>query len=298
MSRSFKSIVSLVGLVGLCLPNFAMAASISASTSAALAAGDTSIIDVYLNTDGELINTVEGSITVQAKAPIHIKELSIANSAFTIWPRKPSLDSGKTIAFVGGIPGGIKSNQARLFRIVAKLDKPGDLIIDTNSVSAYLNDGKATVRVVKGKTVLPVAPSTGTETNEWETIISNDNVPPEPFTIALAQDPDLFNNKKFLTFETTDEQSGIDYYEVREGSYPAVRAGTSYVLIDQKNTPEVTVVAYDKAGNSQTSVFQSIKEVTNYWLIGLVGGLLFLTCGCGACLVYRRRINKKPHNET
>lgn len=293
MNRNLKSLVSLVGLTVLCLPNFTLAASISAATSGTLAAGDTSVIDVYLNTDGELINTVEGSITVQAKNPIKIKELSVANSAFTIWPRKPSLESGKTITFVGGIPGGIKSNQVRLFRIIAQFDQPGDLIIDTNSVSAYLNDGKATARVVKGKTVLAVAPSAGSSTNEWEAIISNDNVPPEPFAITLVQDSNLFNNKKFLSFETTDAQSGIDYYEVREGNYPAVRTGTSYVLIDQKNTPEITVVAYDKAGNSQTSIFQNKKSSfwPNLWWIG-GGSLVLMVSGLLGYLVYKKRSKK------
>lgn len=296
MMKLPKKILALTALATLCLPGVSSAATISAASSGALSAGNTSVIDVFLNTDGQLINTVEGSVTVQAKTPVQIKELSVANSALTIWPRKPSLESGKTITFVGGVPGGIKSNQVRLFRIIAKLDQPGDITLDTNSVSAYLNDGKATVLKVTGKSVLAVGPSTGTSVNEWDAIISNDNVPPEPFTITLVQDSNLFNNKKFLSFETTDGQSGIDYYEVREGNYPAVRTGTSYVIIDQSNPPEITVVAYDKAGNSQTSIFQN-KKSTQWWVISAVSVALLLS-GCAAYLFYRRRFQKTPDNET
>lgn len=295
MIRGSKIFITSLVLVAWCLPNITTAASISAATSGALTAGNTSVIDVFLNTDGEVINTVEGSITIQTQTPVQIKELSVANSAFTIWPRKPSLESGKTITFVGGVPGGIKGNQVRLFRIVAKLDQPGDITIDTKAVSAYLHDGKATARKATGKTVLAVGSSTGSSVNEWETIISNDNVPPEPFVVTLVQDPDLFNNKKFLSFEATDAQSGIDYYEVREGTYPAVRTGTTYVIIDQNSTPEITVVAYDKAGNSQTSIFQN-KKATNWWLISAVSVAL-LVCGLAGYLFYRKRIKKTPQNE-
>lgn len=64
--------------------------------------------------------------------------------------------------------------------------------------------------------------------------------------ITLAQDENLYDGKKFISFETTDKESGISHYEVKEGAYPIVRAEMNYVLIDQKGKSDITVTAYNK----------------------------------------------------
>jgi hypothetical protein len=76
-----------------------------------------------------------------------------------------------------------------------------------------------------------------------------DTTPPDPFTPEIASDSALFGGQYFLVFAATDQQSGIDHYEVREGSSSWVTATSPYLLKDQTLSHSIAVRAFDKAGN-------------------------------------------------
>jgi len=80
--------------------------------------------------------------------------------------------------------------------------------------------------------------------------ILKDTEQPEPFDIFIARDASIFEGKKFLSFSTTDSISGIDYYEVNEGTG---WKGTEspYVLENQDflGSRKVGVRAVDRANN-------------------------------------------------
>lgn len=258
-------------VIGMCLsPMHSLAATISASSGSALSAGDTAIIDVFLDTEGETLNSIDGSITLSDdhNGNFEVKDLSVVNSAFTMWPRKPSLEDKGKISFVGGIPGGIKGDHLSLFKIVVKVNQSGNFSIKPNTITSYLNDGLGTSRSIdKESTSITVGPAREKAQDKWQEIVSNDNTAPEPFTIQVVQDSYLYDGKKFISFETTDKQSGISYYEVKEGNRPPVRTGTSYVLINQNGPVDVVVTAYDKAGNFQVAVMSKKKAVN--WIVVL-----------------------------
>ncbi|QQR50400.1 hypothetical protein IPF86_00560 [Candidatus Nomurabacteria bacterium] len=259
------------------LPVTSYAVAIRASSNSALVAGDTSIIDIYLDTEGEQINSVDGSLTLSDthNGNFEIKDLSVVNSVFTLWPRKPSLEEGN-INFVGGLPGGVSGDKLLLFKVIVKINQPGDFTIKPSSVTAYLNDGLGTPStVVKDISIISVRVANESNIDKWQEIISNDNIPPEAFTVEVLQDSYLYDGKKFLSFETTDGQSGISYYEVREGTNPGVRSGSHYVLINQTQDVDVTVLAYDKAGNFQTATVVS-KEPINW--VAIVVSVLIIIC--------------------
>lgn len=288
------AVIIVVFSVCLILPNKSYAAVIRASSSSALSAGDTSIFDIYLDTEGEQINSIDGSLVLSDthNGNFEIKELSVVNSIFTLWPRKPSIEAGGIVTFVGGVPGGMYGDRLLLFRIIVKINEPGDFSIKPNSVTAYLNDGLGTPRnIVNDVSVISVGVANEIQANKWQEVISSDNIPPEPFSIEVLQDAYLYNGMKFLSFETTDSKSGISYYEVIEGTYPAVRSGTNYVLIDQNQTVDVTVVAYDKAGNLQLATLES-KEPIN-WIAILVVVLLVLSLYAMIKMILMRKYNAK-----
>ncbi|MBP6884017.1 MAG: hypothetical protein KBC06_02190 [Candidatus Pacebacteria bacterium] len=247
------------------------AATISASAESAVSSGDTSIIDVFLNTEGAVINSIDGSISLsdEHNGNFEIQDISLVNSVFTLWPRKPSLESNGKISFIGGVPGGVAGDRLLIFKLVVKINASGKFSVNPNSLSAYVNDGLGTaINITKDASIIVVAPSNGESKDKWKEVISNDNVAPEPFTISLVEDPNLFDGRKFISFETTDSQSGISYYEVRERGYEAVRSGTTYVLIEQNKSVDVVVTAYDKAGNFQISTMGGSQPIN--WLSILV----------------------------
>lgn len=229
-------------------------------------AKDVFVIEVRVDTEGASVNTVDGSITFSDKlSDISVRELSVAGSAFTIWPRKPSLsEKGNVISFVGGVPGGTTGKNILLFKAIVSVARPSLLSISNSDIHVYANDGKATVLPLKLRfTPVKIGEAKDKPVDSWSDIIKNDNVPPKPFSVELHKEKDLYNGRKFINFFTIDDGSGLDYYEVKEGQYAAVRSGETYVLNDPKNAKDVTVIAHDKAGNIQVS---KLKSSSINWL--------------------------------
>ncbi len=279
-SLSKKSLLAFASiLVSVCvffIPRFSDAATITASSTDTIASGDTSIIHVYLDTEGEVINSVDGAVTLSDEhgGNFEIKDLNTTNSVFTLWPNKPSLETGHAIKFIGGTPGGVTGERLLLFKIVLKINQTGIFTITPGTTTAYLNDGVPTPRLVTKETSsITVGPPRADAQDKWTEVISNDNTAPFAFTVSLISDPYLYDGKKFVSFETTDSESGISHYEVQEGARTPVRSGTNYILIDQKNNIDITVTAYDKAGNFQVAVL-STREPIN-WL-GIIATLFIL----------------------
>lgn len=256
--NNFLLMLAILGV--LVIPTTTSAASLKVSSGSAVSSGDTSIIEIYLDTEGKNINTIDGSIVLSDthQGNFEIKDVSLVNSAFTMWPRKPSLGEGHQISFVGGVPGGVVGDRLLLFKVIVKINDSGEFKITPNKILAYLNDGLGTgVELSRDVSVINIGSSKGSPKDNWAEIISNDNTAPLKFEVVLNQDANLFDGKKFISFETTDAESGIDYYEVMEGSYPLVRSGTNYVLIEQDKDLKVVVYAYDKAGNFQVATLDN-----------------------------------------
>ncbi len=286
-----KIIASLFLFSVVFIPGTIFSASLSVSSGSAVSAGDTSIIEVYLNTEGQTVNSVDGSITVSDsyQGNFEIKDVSLTNSAFTMWPRRPSLEEGHKISFVGGVPGGVNGSRLLLFKLIVKINKSGEFKITPGSIMVYLNDGLGTaVEVKKDVLTINVSDSKGSPVDKWEEIIAKDNTAPDKFEVVLNQDINLFEGKKFLSFETTDAESGVDYYEVKEGSYPVVRSGTNYVLIEQEKDLKVVVYAYDKAGNFQVATFDSRGPIN--WL-GIIVVVLVVVFARRIILKIKRKKN-------
>ncbi len=281
-----------VVLFGMLMPTDVFAASISASSDTQINANDTAIIRVYLDTEGENINSVDGSISLsdEHNGNFEIKELSLVNSVFPMWPRKPSLEEGRAISFVGGAPGGLNGQKLLLFSIVVKINQEGKFSISPKTITSYLNDGLGTTRIItKGTSTINIGVARETSQDAWKEIISNDNNAPEPFTIELIQDQNLYDGKKFISFETTDKESGISHYEVKEGNNPPVRTGTHYVLIDQDSKIDLTVAAYDKAGNFQIATFSQKKAFP--W-----ASLLMVCIGISLIYIVIKKLRRKKRN--
>ena len=274
--KSYNLILASILLIGIFIPSIIFAAFIKVQNEGNISAGDTSIVNIYLDTEGQKINSIDGVISLAGvnSSNFEIKDISLVNSVFNMWPKKPVVDNNK-ISFIGGVPGGVNGENLLLFKIILKVNESGEFKIIPTNVIAYLNDGLGTaLNIAKKESVISVDLSSGESQDKWEEIVSNDHTPPIPFKITLAQDENLYDGKKFISFETTDKESGISHYEVKEGAYPIVRAEMNYVLIDQKGKSDITVTAYDKAGNTQVSTLK--HKVSNYFIVFIVIIILFM----------------------
>ena len=119
--------------------------------------------------------------------------------------------------------------------------------------------------------------------------MTTDRELPESFTPLMGSNPDIFNGKYFLVFNTVDKQSGIDHYEIQESLRKGgdeskwIRAESPHQLSDQTLRSFIIVKAVDKAGNFRIETLslgnpQQFYQSIMFWviIILILIGFLFL----------------------
>lgn len=217
---------------------------------------DVFFTNIWLNTEEEDINVVQVDLKYSLEN-LEVEDLSYGNSILNLWINEPKVEANQgTISFTGGVPGGYKGSKGLLGKIVFRTKQPGDAKIYFEKTSrVLLNDGFGTMvdLEVKGANFTILAEKTEAE-DQWQKEMAEDKTQPEPFEIEINQHPSIFENKYFITFLTTDKQTGVDYYEVSEGEKEWRKAESPYLLENQSLTEEIKVRAVDKAGNEHIAV--------------------------------------------
>ncbi len=305
---------------------------------AELKRGDSIKISVRLDTsESECVNAIDGVISYSEN--IQPVDISRGNSIFSMWVQEPTINKeNRTITFAGGIPNGYCGRipgDPRLTNNIVDLvfQSPGmqvgssesgnEVSIDFSpSTRVYLNDGFGTVASTSFLGAkIQLSREAGSEIiNPWQETVQNDTVYPEKFSISLERTTNAFSNDYFITFNTTDKQSGIDHYEVIEEPLdsknlfhwgavdaPWVEAKSPYVLSDQSLNSTIRVRAIDKAGNEYIAVYipeASQRTLSKQKMIGIGIGVMVLSVLFALCVVVfffiqnRRRKSKNARAET
>ena len=206
-------------------------------------------VGVFINTDEESINAIEGKITFPRDL-LEVKKVNDGNSIINFWIEKPKSAPEGPLAFSGIVPGGYNDSQGLILSITFLAKKEGDGAIEFSGVKALRNDGKGTEAPLTISNFNFTVRETATSTGQMPTT-KEDRDWPEEFAPQIAADPAIFEGKWFLVFSTQDKGSGIDHYEVREGKRPFVIAESPYLLQNQDLDEEIVVKAADKSGNER-----------------------------------------------
>lgn len=297
----FKSIVLAVffGGVFMLAPKAWAATAYLVPDFQTVAVDDIVAVGIYLDTQGMQPNTIEGQIYIDpGSEKIDIAQLSMAGSVLDFWPQNPSLDNSSLITFTGGTPGGFNQSDGLLFKIVFKAKREGQVVFSPANFKAYNNDANATpLGTTFNPLTINILPKVeGVPQDQWLDVISNDNQPPQGLTATIGQDSRLFDGRKFITILATDDQSGLDYFEVKEGDYEPARTGETYVLLDQTESVPIIISAYDKAGNvsrillTPTAKVQTGPKVVLSWvtLIVVIALMMFIIFN-----IIKKKKNKK-----
>lgn len=265
-------------------------------SSVTLGPGESAAFDLKIDLTAGCINAVEGYLHFPATA-VAVSSFQTGESILPIWVSRPSdadlakaNDTGE-LYFAGGIPGGYcgkipgdpgPSNM--IARIVITV--PSFSLSDSDTATAtvtlsdrsrvLLHDGRGTKDALLTRDAavhIAKRPTGGGQ--DWRSDINTDTIPPEPFVVELYRDPDRFENRYYIIFDTTDKQTGIDHYEVleiRSGETPGQEPETHwtdrllgrsrtasdwrvgampYPLEDQSLQSVIKVRAIDKAGNER-----------------------------------------------
>lgn len=251
-------------------PAFASAAELSFKIEPEFpVVGESFLVHVFLTTEGETINAIDGVIKVPAD--LVIERASTGGSALTLWPVSPRfVPSSSQIEFTGGVPEGVGPNATvKLFTVHALGRAPGGYVFSSRNARIYRADGQGT------EVALPAANIRVTVGNTEGTQLAAERDRRDPtFVVAeVGQDPALFNGNYFVTFSATDDQSGVTLYEVKEGRFGSyLPAERYYVMHDQTLNTPVWVRATDASGNRAT-----VRVVGNGSSVPIIiGGILVL----------------------
>ncbi|MCK5061673.1 hypothetical protein KAR28_03925 [Candidatus Parcubacteria bacterium] len=259
--------------------------------------GDEFAIDIKIDLNTGCINTIEGEILFPHTRLV-ANSFMTGESLVSIWVDRPSdaelskSNQSGIIHFSGGIPGGYcgkipgdPGNSNIIGRIIFKV--PGLMIgsdaeeSDEVNISfgkktrVFLNDGQGTEDILATRgTKIKISDKAITEL-DWDKLIKNDRIPPEPFIIELLQSQNVYDGKYYIIYTTVDKQTGIDRYEILEirsseeiGVEPKTVwwkrilgqkkpapdwaiSNMPYILKDQSLTSVIKVKAIDKAGNER-----------------------------------------------
>jgi len=217
--------------------------------------GDIFLVDLKISTPDKSINVVDGTILYD-NSKLEIKEVSAGNSLLVLWPKPPVFSNKKgSLSFVGGVSGGFQGEKGEVLKIIFLAKSEGEARIDfLDGFSVFQHDGRGTqinpllrsfsFNILKRPPEIPVK-------DEWRDLVAKDKIPPESFEITPGRDPSIFDNQYFISFFTTDAESGVAYYEVQEGERDFIRAESPYLLQDQSSKNLIKVKAIDYAGNER-----------------------------------------------
>jgi len=251
-----------------------------------MAPGQLFELKVFINTESEDINALEGEIVFPVNK-LAIQEIRNGDSIINLWIQEPITKDNK-INFSGIIPGGRKVKKGLVFSVIIKVEEgsSGEGVIDLENYRILLNDGLGT------ETETEVI-NWSFEISEQEVLIINkikeinkrDQEYPEKFTPIIIKIPEIGGDQYLLIFSTTDKLSGIDHYEVQESGGDFITVSSPYILQNQELDEKIIIKAVDKAGNERIVTVAPVNSKPWYQkyntliitiLISLIVILLFL----------------------
>lgn len=244
-------------------------------------------VGVFLNTQGETVNAVEGSITFPPMEAL-LTEIRDGGSSVNMWIERPHVIGDGEIRFAGIFPGGMNHTSVYLFSIVVQGKKTGILPITSQNERVLLHDGRGTKTDVS-RSPLYFEIKKNSETPPF--LPPNDVEPPESFVPELVQDENLYGGAWALVFATEDKISGMDHFEIKEvrefgiwnieyGKKENRSASSPYMLHDQKLSSKIVVKAIDRSGNERVTIIEPQNPIFWYensifWGI-ILGGWIFI----------------------
>jgi len=218
--------------------------------------GDIFSVSVLVDTQDQAINFSEATINFPSQF-LEVVSVSKTKSIFSLWIEEPNFSNTTgTISFGGGLfTPGFSGLAGKIIEIVFRVKKQGSATLAFSSAVVRADDGYGTdILKMTDQAKFDLLPV------KMPPSIRLDTKPPKPFEIRVKEGKETTNPQPTLFFETSDEISGINYYEIIiDGKAPIKTEKPEYKIPFQdlgKHT--IIVKAVDKAGN-KTSAMTEIE---------------------------------------
>lgn len=208
--------------------------------------GEQFYVDLSLDTKGQSINAISGSLIFPSDAITFIRAEE-GKSIINLWIDRPE-QAGDLVSFSGVIPNGFNGVidpfnpndkiPGLLVRLIFETKKSGQFNIDAESFYANLNDGLGTeITIPKINGTINI----GDFINKKEFIDENISIP--EIEAYITRDPNLFDNKYTLIFNAKDKETGIKNVMIKEGNREWNEVRSPYLLIDQSRHSTILLKA-------------------------------------------------------
>lgn len=219
------------------------------------------LVNILVDTKGQMVNAFEGEVVFPSDI-LQMRDVVESDSIIDFWIERPSLLDGNKISFSGIVPGGFVG-EGSLFSVIFKTKTEGESFLSTNRVRALLNDGLGTEDSVNSN-IFHFEVSKDVSQDEVIKVQITDVDPPEIFSPIITKIPEIAGDDYVLIFSTKDKDSGVDYYEVKEGFLSYKKAESPYVLRNQKLDRKIIIKAVDKAGNEREITMEPVYPSSWY----------------------------------
>ena len=280
-------ILLITGLLA-CSPLVANAVTMYVTAPETVNVHDVFAAEIFLDTEGENINAVEGSVVLPEN--VIVREVRYRGSVVSLWLSNPAERNSEVVDFAGVIPGGYqatpdKVGRGNLFTLVLSASKTGTgrLSFGTET-SAYTNDGEGT-KILASKNAISVSVlENGASKGE---AIGEDTLSPESFTPVVVSGEPYGREGSVLIFATQDKDSGVMKYEIGSSYFKFfpeafvvwIEAESPYTLSKAQSDQYVFVRARDTAGNTRIEVVSPAFSATAFTVTWLVPVLILLVLG-------------------
>lgn len=209
-------------------------------------------VKVILNTEGNSINAIEGEFVYDDEA-LEIVGINDGSTIITSWIERPTI-SGSSVTFSGIMAGGFETAinplteerlNGEIFSIKFRSGEPSKTELYFTRGQVYKNDGLGSVDQT---TLYPFEINVSKDGRSGLTDIV-DTERPLVFYPEISTNEYIYDGKYFLVFSTTDKESGINHFEVKEGRSDWKIAESPYLLEDQSLRSYIRIKAIDNSGN-------------------------------------------------
>ncbi len=147
MSHRLILIVCFCLAAGLSLPRLARAAILYVDPQTVeTVQGETFLVNLRLDSEGEVINVVELSLPYPSES-LEVVSLIRGGSILSLWPEEPKADPETgAITLAGGVPNGRIASSAEIITVLFRAKARGQIKLQPDPVRSriYLNDGLGT----------------------------------------------------------------------------------------------------------------------------------------------------------
>ncbi|MDO8558763.1 MAG: cohesin domain-containing protein [bacterium] len=253
--------------------------------------GDSFVVEIWLDTEGEIINTIEGSL-VFPQDKLEALKTSEGGSVLSLWPKPPSSSNENgLIDFAGGIPNGFSGNAklfSATFRVNSSIDQRNSASLNFKKNSrVFLNDGEGSpvllnfgegdYQLVRKPENLPIITSSShSNQDKWYTksdfdlkwklikgteysyLLSHDSLA-SPDEIADTPDGTLMWQGD-ITYKGLAE--GIYYFHLRQGVNGKWTPKITYKAMIDSSPPESFQLEVAKIKNENYLIFMSSDNIS------------------------------------